>query len=99
MTSPNEGNLLNQVHTAVIRLDAKVDNVQSEMRYMRDEHRDTATDHEARLRKIESTPHVSVERFAALESRPYVSPATVWKFIGALTAIASVAVAIINSVK
>lgn len=98
MTSPSESNLLGQVHTAVIRLDAKVDNVQSEMRYMRDEHRDTATDHEARLRKIEGTPLVSVERFTALEARPYVSPGTVWKLVGALIAAGSLVATIVGLV-
>jgi hypothetical protein len=102
MTSPNgnegSGSLLGQVHTAVIRLDAKVDNVQTEMRYMRDEHRDGHTDHEARIRKIESS-YAPVDRLAKLEERPYVSPLTVWKLLGALTAIAGVVIAFVNTMK
>lgn len=81
MTSPSEGSLLGQVHTAVIRLDAKVDNVQRELGEMRD----GRADHETRLR--------------LLETRPYVSPATVWKLLSAVLAAAGVVVAVINTVK
>lgn len=97
MTSPDPS-LLGQVHTAVIRLDAKMDNVQQEMRHLRDEHKDGHTDHEARIRKIEST-YAPVDRLAALENRPYVSPATVWKVVTAILTLAGVVIAFVNSIK
>lgn len=90
-------NLLGQVHVAVIRLDSKVDNVANELRHLRDEHKDDHADHEIRLRALEIRPHVPVADFQRLEQRPYVSPATVWKVIGAITAIASLAISIMKA--
>ena len=87
--------LLGQVHVAVIRLDAKVDNVNNELRHLRDEHQKNHADHETRIRDIEKS-YVGQTEFQALKERPYVSPATVWKLAGAVTALASLVVAIIS---
>lgn len=78
------GHLLGQVHVAVIRLDAKVDNIAGELRHVRDEHKDDHADHETRIR--------------TLEVRPYVAPATVWKVISAIMGVASLAATIIIAV-
>lgn len=86
--------LLGQVHVAVIRLDAKMDGITAELRDVRDRH----GDHESRLRLLEQRPTPSMEQVKRLEDRPYVSPATIWKVIGAVMTAAGIAIAIINLV-
>lgn len=86
-----QSELLGQVHVAVIRLDAKMDHITDELSHVRNRH----SDHEARLRHLEAQPRVTVEAFARLEDRPYVSPATVWKVIGSVGTFAGIAVAVI----
>ena len=97
MTQPNlDRDLLNQVHVAVIRLDGKFDSINQELRRISDESLRNHVDHESRIRFLEAKPAVSVERFLALETRPYVSPATVWKIVGTILTFASLAVAVVG---
>lgn len=95
MTQPDT-NLMGQIHVAVIRLDAKVDSINSELRRLSDEHLRDHADHEGRIRVLESRQYVSAERFQQVADRPYVAPATVWKVVGAFFAISSIIVAIVN---
>lgn len=53
-----------------------------EIKYLRDAHTTTSTDHEARIR--------------ALEGKRYVEPKTVWTTFSILTALSSVIVAIVS---
>lgn len=90
--------LLGQVHVAVIRLDGKVDGINQELRRLSDDQLRNHTDHEGRLRVIESS-YVTTEKFHEVANRPYVSPATVWKIVGSFIAFASLVVAIIGIFK
>lgn len=75
----NAGNdLLRQIHIAMIRLDSKMDGLDKRLNDLQKSYSDKYTDQETRIR--------------VLEQRPYVAPATVWRVIGALTGVASVAV-------
>ena len=76
--------LLGQVHIAVIRLDDKVDNLSSLVERMSKDFTAKHEDHEKRIRD--------------LEKQPYVSPATVWRVIGALTSLAAIGLTIIGFV-
>lgn len=94
MTAQNNSggpDLLTQVHIAVIRLDAKVDQVREQQKSQRDEH----LDHEARIRILESST-VSKDKIQALEDRPYVSPATVWRVVGLICTIATIALTVVG---
>lgn len=95
MTNPNS-DVLGQVHVAVIRLDAKFDNINTELRRISDESLRNHVDHESRLRVLEVRPFVTVDRFTALEQRPYVAPATVWKLVGTMIAFSSLMIAVVN---
>lgn len=88
--------LLEQIHVATIRLDAKVDNLGIELRHLRDEHKDDHADHENRLRALELKPSISPKEFDELKQRPYVSPATVWRVVGVLLTVASLAIALLK---
>ena len=91
MTNQSGGpDLLTQVHIAVIRLDAKVDQ-------MREQHADQQTkhlDHEARLRLLEAA-QIPPAKIQQLEDRPYVSPATVWRVVGLLVSLASIGLTVL----
>lgn len=76
--------LLEQIHVATIRLDTKVDNLGLEIRHLRDEHKDDHADHETRIR--------------TLESKPTVSPATVWKVVGVVLTITSILVTVVTAI-
>ena len=73
--------LLNQIHIAMIRLDTKTDSLIQRIAELDKKYSDKYSDQEMRIR--------------ALEQRPYVAPATVWKVIGALVSIASVTIGLI----
>jgi hypothetical protein len=92
-TKPDSGpDLLSQVHIAVIRLDAKVDQIKDSQR----EQREQFQDHEARLRILENRPAVPVERFFALENRETVSPATLKWVVGVVVSVCGVIAGIIG---
>lgn len=78
-------NLMRQIYTAIIRLDSKTDNLASRLSDLVKNSEDKLTDHEKRLRD--------------LESRPYVAPATMWKLLGAVTGMAGIALTIISLTK
>lgn len=84
--------LLSQVHIAVIRLDAKVDQLKDGQLEQNNKH----LDHETRIRLLETKPHVPVERFVALESRDTVSTATLKWVVGFLISITGIAVTIVG---
>ena len=73
-----------QGDVAVIRLDDKLDGLVEQLRDLQKKVDDRHNDHEARIRD--------------LEKRPYVSPATVWRVIGALTGVAALALTVIGLV-
>lgn len=89
-STPGPGGILGQVHIAVIRLDSKVDSMKEDLTNIRVTHKDGHVDHEGRLRVLENV------RLPSLENRSYVSPATVWKAIGAVIGFSSLVVAIIG---
>lgn len=100
MTQPNSS-LLDQINIAMIRLDAKVDNILNQLHNLYNSHQD----HETRLRVLEAEKATNKQletletKVQMLDSRPYVAPATVWKAIGAVSAIATLVIAIINVTK
>lgn len=93
MTAQQSGgpDLLTQVHIAVIRLDAKVDQMREQYQDQQKKH----LDHEARLRLLE-VQHVSPDRVKALEDKPTVSPSTLQWVVGIIFTIAAVTVSIIG---
>lgn len=84
--------LLGQVHVAVIRLDSKVDGLKDQIR----EIKDFLNDHEHRIRQLEAREQVSPSRVQALEDRDYVAASTVWKVVGLILTVASIAVGIVG---
>jgi hypothetical protein len=86
-----DGGVLGQLHIAMIRLDAKVDGINTRIGEFTKAH----DDHETRLRLLEARPHVRPERLEALENRPSVSPATVWKALGFAVAVLGIIVPIL----
>lgn len=74
--------LLRQLHIAIIRLDDKVDNLAHRMSVLEKTLGDHLKDHEERIR--------------ALESRPYVAPATVWKVLGFCVSVLALAATVIG---
>lgn len=86
------GDLLGQVHVAVIRLDSKVDGLKDQIK----EIKDFLNDHEHRLRQLEAREQVAPERIKALEDRDYVAASTVWKVVGLILTIASIGITILG---
>ena len=85
MTAPTpppefDGGVLSQLHIALIRLDAKVDGLNSRFGEFSRAH----DDHETRLRILETRQVPSMMQFQQLAEREYVEPATVWKVVGLL---------------
>ena len=78
-------NLMRQIYTAIIRLDSKADNLAERVADLIKDVEGKISDHEKRLRE--------------LESRPYVAPATMWKLLGAVTGLAGIALTIISITK
>lgn len=89
----NDGGVLTQLHIAMIRLDAKVDGLYGRIAEIGKTH----DDHEGRIRSLESQK-VDPARIKALEDKPSVSPATVWKVIGALISVLGILTTVILSV-
>lgn len=83
--------LLGQVHVAVIRLDSKLDGLKDQFK----EFKDLVNDHDHRIRQLE-VAQISPERIKALEDRDYVAAATVWKVVGLILTVASIAVGIVG---
>lgn len=76
--------LMQQIHIAMIRLDTKMDNLADRVNAAQVSYDKGYRDHEERLR--------------TLESRDYVSPATVWKVIGLILTVVSVGIGIVGMV-
>lgn len=76
--------LMRQIHIAMIRLDTKMDGLAHQVNSAQAVYNDRYKDHEERIRMM--------------ETRDYVSPATVWKVIGVLLTTVGVAATIIGLV-
>ncbi len=93
MTFPSSSTLLDQINTAVIRLDAKVDHILEALKDLKAGHQD----HEMRIRLLENTPRVPVAEFQALKDSA-VTVGTMWKLVGAALTIAGLAFTGINMI-
>lgn len=88
------------------RLEAKVDSLAqvqamrhdalvSDIKHIRETQLMTSSDHELRLRTLESRA-IDPTRVYALEQRRYVEPKTVWTALALVATVAGVVVAVIN---
>lgn len=90
----NENGLLNQINTAVIRLDEKMTNFGNDLSSLKNSVKEGHGDHENRLRTLESRPVYDPK----IEDR-FVTRDTLWKVLGAIFTVISIGIAIYNSVK
>lgn len=89
-------NLMRQIYVAMIRLDSKVDGVNTRLNDLIIQFERRTNDHEDRIRKLENRQYVDPAVVQRLEDRPYVSPASVRWALGVVVAAASLVVAIIS---
>ena len=90
----NDGDLLSQIHIAMIRLDSKLDGLIQQVNNIVE----TQRDHEIRLRSLELKPHVDPQRVVKLEDKEYVTTAGVWRVVGAVVGIVSVLATVIIAI-
>lgn len=79
--------LLQQIQVAVIRVDGKMDNLNTRFGDFRDSVN-------AELKALRDVQKDQEERLRKLQERDYVSPATVWKVVGALFSAAGILITI-----
>lgn len=74
------------------------ESMRNDLKYIRETHVATSTDHEARIRALESKI-VEPGRILALEQKRYVEPRTMITTITILIALGTLIIAIVNSVQ